>query len=180
MENINLATSEKVRVGKKSQFFTISLLMLLFTVLSAVIVILYMLFLRTRISTLLVQEEKIVSQMQTYVEKRAKHQAIKERLVSIKKIISSNDILEIRLNFLFQNIPSAISIDDVLVNNDVITLKLSSLNLSVLNDFLDKTVKEMPSQEKSEIKKIDSDNFAFTNAGTYTSTLKFTYNSAAN
>lgn len=178
MENINLATSEKVKRIKTSSFFTLSLLILLLTTLIAVAVILYTFFLRTRISVLLKEEEKSISQLQAYDEKRVKHQAIKERLLSITKIISANDKLKERLSFLFSKIPSAISIDGILVDKDIITVNLSSPSLLAFSDILDTNLKEISADKTSEVKKIDSDNFTFTNLGFYRSTIKFTYDTA--
>lgn len=157
-ESINLLQTTIAPKKERSLFFSISLLFLLISIIVSVGLLLYTTYLNSRISSLSNEKTEVLKQMAIVEPQRIKYLTVKERLRSIGPILLNNTAFSTAYTQLENAIPSGLSISDIDIQKDTVTLTLATNDLVSVNTFLNDNLKALVSK-KSLIKAVTINSF---------------------
>lgn len=173
---INLLQQRESVQKKKSAFFKFSLFLLFLAIFLTVGEIGYAYFLRTKISSLGQDQSATLSQIKTLDAKRVKFQTLKERLVSIGKILPESAAFNNRINVLFQNIPPGITISEISTSTNSIKVRVAASSLDQINSFLEERVPRIIRDKSMGVKKSEIESVGIDRETSgYTASVEFTF-----
>lgn len=171
---INLLSQQRSVQKKRSAFFKACLAILILVIIVTIGEIAYTYYLRTRIFSLGEAQSSTLSQIATLDAKRVKFQTLKERLIFIGKILPESATFNKRIDVIYQNVPSGITIADIDASIKAITITVTSSNLALINSFLDEGVKKIVAEKGIQVLKAEVDSVGRGDS-VYTAAVKFTF-----
>lgn len=169
--NINLITQRRERQHEYSKIFLITsiLFAIIFTI--ALSLTLYSFFLKGKAAGLSRDVARVKTKVAGFAQKKEKILAISERLDSTRSIISKRNNLSDRTSQILAAIPETFNIESIKTADNVITVKLGSSSLLLLDDFLEARLPTFAKNAGAALKKIEST--SFTRVGDYYIDLTF-------
>lgn len=83
-----------------------------------------------------------------------------QRLSTIRQIIATRNKLDERITAIMDKVPQNLSVDGLTADKDIITIRLSSTNLSNFDDFLEVQLPLITKDTKLGIKRVDISSFS--------------------
>ncbi len=172
---INLLQQKESTQKKKSAFFKLSLFLLFLTILFTLGEIGYTYFLRSQIVSLGQDQSATLSQIKSLDAKRVKFQTLKERVLSIGKILPESMAFNNRINVLFQNIPAGIEVEEISTDLNTITLTVASSSLDQINSFLEERLPRIIRDKSIGVLKSEVDAVGINTESGYTASIELTF-----
>ena len=158
-KGINLTSEQKKANGLLKRIFYASSAFFVITVIVAIVLIAYRLFLSVALSEVTKKEEATSAQIMQFQTKRDKFLETRSRLKDIRKILSKRSTITLKIADLTQIVPEDASLVSINGSNDEISLSVSSSSLTTLNDLIEQKVIQAASDKKRGIKKIEMKSF---------------------
>lgn len=137
----------------------------------ALLLILYSFFLKAKASDLSVEVSEVKAKIASLSLPKQKTLLVSERLATIRNIISQRSDIETRVSQILSFIPESFAIDLITAERDQITVRISSGNLSLFDNFYEVKLPSLARDNNVGFKKIESTSFA--RSGNYQLTVDF-------
>lgn len=175
MTEINLLGNTPKKEKKVSPFFSFSLFVFLGSLIVAVLIVLYILFLKTSLMSLSSQEQKMLTTISKYDKQRVQLLTIAERISVIKKLLVTKQEFSERIGLLVKYIPDGMTVTSMDISGSKVSLELESGNLSQFNTFFNTILPKLPEDKKAGVKKIDILSFSVNPNNVYRSSIEVLY-----
>lgn len=158
-KGINLTSEQKKTNGVLRSIFYVSTAFFAVTVIIAIVLIAYRLFLSMSLSDVNKKEEGINAQLLQLQTKKDKFVETHLRLKDIQNILSKRSTITLKVSDLAQVVSGDASILSINGSDQEISLGVESGSLETLNDLIEQKVNQVASDKKKGVKKIEMKSF---------------------
>jgi hypothetical protein len=158
-KGINLTSEQKKANGVLKSIFYVSTAFFAVTVIVAIVLIAYRLFLSISLSDVTKKEEGVNAQLLQLQTKKDKFLETHSRLKDIKNILSKRSTITLKVSDLAQVVSNDASILSINGSDKEISLGVESGSLETLNDLIEQKVNQVASDKKKGVKKIEMKSF---------------------
>lgn len=158
-KGINLTSEQRKANGVLRSIFYVSSAFFAVTVIIAIVLIAYRLFISISLSDVTKKEEGINAQLLQLQTKKDKFLETHLRLKNIRSILSKRSIITLKVTELTQIVPEGASILSINGSDEEISLSVQSDSLETLNNLIEQKVNQIASDKKKGIKKIEMKSF---------------------
>ncbi len=169
-KDINLADAGSASQKNGNKLFIYPLIIFIVLFLIAAILLFYSLFLRSSVSGLEKQASDLRRQISSNSKQKETALIIDERLTAIKKSLTLRKKLDARMFSIMSTVPLSLQTQSIKADENLISLTLSSANLSDLQSYLEGTVVR---DKSPDIKRIDIGSFTEEENGDYYLSLDY-------
>lgn len=158
-KGINLTSAQKKTNGVLKRIFYVSAAFFAVTVIIAIVLIAYRLFISISLSEATKKEQGINASLLQLQTKKDKFLETRLRLKDIRKILAKRSSITLKVADLTQIVPEDASILSINGSDEEISLSVESSSLETLNDLIEQKVNQIDSDKKKGIKKIEMKSF---------------------
>jgi len=159
IKGINLTSGQKKTNGVLKNIFYVSSAFFAITVIVALALIAYRLFLSISLSDITKKEAGTTASLLKLQVKRDKFLEIHSRLKDIRGILSKRSTITLKATDLAQVVSGDASLLSINGSDQEISLSVESPSLEALNDLIEQKVNQVALDKKKGIKKIEMESF---------------------
>lgn len=175
-ENINLISRKTVSKRTFRRLFIISFISFISVFFFSFAMLAYILILQANLSSLEEHAKQIRSGITSISDKKNSMLIIKERLANISRILSQRKKIDTKVTEILNLFPADLDTNTIIATDDLISFKLGSKYLSVLDELANNKIPAFSKTSKINVKHVDFSGFGRTKSGTYTLSLDFYFN----
>ncbi|KKQ96893.1 MAG: hypothetical protein A3C27_00520 [Candidatus Levybacteria bacterium RIFCSPHIGHO2_02_FULL_39_36] len=158
--NINLIGQTRAQKKRLNIFFIASLSVFLIIFIISLFFLVYSLMLKARAQGLLKKENSLRSQITVYSAQKEKLLIVGERLGNLRKVISSRGNIDTRAETILSVIPSDFNIEALMADSKVVTIKISSPDLTSFDTLLEERIPNFTKNNSLKIARVNVDYFS--------------------
>lgn len=119
----------------------------------------YLLSIRNQVSRVAAQQTTVQEQINRSPQQKVNALVLKDRLNDIAKILSSRQDINTQIKSVIAILPNSLTLSSFKIDDNIITLELTSSDLSVFDGLLEGDVQKLQSQQNSRIAKMTVESF---------------------
>ncbi|HVT01049.1 MAG TPA: hypothetical protein VHE53_02325 [Patescibacteria group bacterium] len=177
-EDINLVIRANTDKKIRDKVFLVTLVIFLIFFSLGAVVLVYSITLTSKASALANNANDLRGKISSFSDQKTKLLTINERLVTIRKIVNTRKKIDEEVTSIISFVPENLTIDSIYADDTIVTIGLTSQNLTDFDTFLESKIPLMTKDKSLNIERVNVGSFSQKGSG-YLLSVDFIFKTAA-